>query len=264
MRLQQFQIDAFSERAFGGNPAAVVPLTAWLPDACMQAIAAENQLSETAFFVPEQGKGRYALRWFTPTREVDLCGHATLATGHALWRELGETAAALRFATRSGPLTLQREEGLLWMDFPSRPAAECEAPDALLAGLGVQARAVLAADDWLVILDSVAALRGLSPDMRRLAELDLRGVIVSAPGEGEHHFFSRFFAPRFGIDEDPVTGSAHCTLAPYWGSRLDLQRLRGYQTSARGGTVECRCEGDRVHIGGQAVTFLRGEIEIPG
>jgi PhzF family phenazine biosynthesis protein len=263
MRLQQFQIDAFSERAFGGNPAAVVPLAAWLPDASMQAIAAENQLSETAFLVPEQDEGAYALRWFTPTTEVALCGHATLAAGHALWQELGETAPTLRFATRSGPLTLQRAEGLLWMDFPACPASEREPPEALTAGLGMQPPTVLAAEDWLVIVDNAETLRALSPDMRRLAELDRRGVIVSAPGEGEHHFLSRFFAPKFGIDEDPVTGSAHCTLAPYWGARLGLQRLRGYQASTRGGTVTCRCQGDRVHIGGQAVTFLRGEIEIP-
>lgn len=263
MRLRQFQIDAFSNHVFGGNPAAVVPLASWLPDARMQAIAAENQLSETAFIAPEQGEGSYALRWFTPTTEVDLCGHATLAAGHALWAELGESAPALRFATRSGALTLQRAEALLWMDFPARPAVERAPPEALIAGLGVQPQAVLAADDWLVIVDSAEVLRQLSPDMRRLAELELRGVIVSAPGEGEHHFLSRFFAPRCGIDEDPVTGSAHCTLAPYWGERLGLKRLRGYQASARGGTVECDHAGDRVHLGGRAVTFLRGEIEIP-
>lgn len=263
MRLQQFQIDAFSERAFGGNPAAVVPLKAWLPEAVMQAIAAENQLSETAFVVPEQGEGSYALRWFTPTTEVALCGHATLAAGHALWEELGESAPALRFATRSGALTLQRAEALLWMDFPARAAVERAPPEALIAGLGVQPQTVLAADDWLVIVDSAEVLRQLSPDMRRLAELELRGVIVSAPGEGEHHFLSRFFAPGCGIDEDPVTGSAHCTLAPYWGERLGRQHLSGYQASPRGGTVECRCAGDRVHLGGRAVTFLRGEIEVP-
>lgn len=264
MRLQQFQIDAFSGRAFCGNPAAVVPLTHWVPEACMQAIAAENQLSETAFVVPEPGEGSYALRWFTPTTEVGLCGHATLAAGHVLWEELGETAPALRFATRSGVLTLKRAEGLLWMDFPARPATPRSAPVELAEALALQPEAVLAADDWLIVLDSAEALRTLSPDMRQLAGLDLRGVIATAADDGEYDFLSRFFAPSCGIDEDPVTGSAHCTLAPYWGERLGRQRLRGYQASQRGGTVECRYDGDRVHLGGRAVTFLRGEIEIPG
>jgi PhzF family phenazine biosynthesis protein len=263
MRLQQFQIDAFSNRVFGGNPAAIVPLTGWLPEACMQAIATENQLSETAFVVPDQGEGSYALRWFTPSTEVDLCGHATLAAGHALWQELGEAAPTLRFRTRSGELLLTRDGAQMWMDFPARPAVERAPPEALVTGLGVQPQAVLAADYWLVIVDSIAALRGLSPDMRRLAEIDLPGVIVSAPGDGEHDFLSRFFAPKCGIDEDPVTGSAHCTLAPYWSERLGRQHLRGYQASARGGTVECRHAGDRVHLGGHAATFLRGAIEIP-
>lgn len=263
MRLQQLQIDAFSQRVFGGNPAAVVPLRDWLSDACMQAIAAENQLSETAFCVPAGSNGAFELRWFTPTTEVALCGHATVATAHALWSELGESADTLRFSTRSGELRVRRDDALIWMDFPARPASEEKPPESLLAGLGCQARAVLAAEDWLVVLGDAASLRALTPDMRQLAELDRRGVIVTAPGDDDHDFLSRFFAPRCGIDEDPVTGSAHCTLAPYWAERLGRERLRGYQASARGGTVECRHAGDRVHLGGRAVTFLRGEIEIP-
>lgn len=263
MRLQQFQIDAFSDRIFGGNPAAVVPLAHWLPDARMQAIATENQLSETAFLVREAEAGQYALRWFTPANEVRLCGHATLAAGHALWEELGETASLLHFATHSGVLTMERAEGMLWMDFPARTPRACEAPAALLDGLGVTPQTVLASDDWLVVLEDAAALRALAPDMRRLMQLDRRGVIATAPGDGDCDFLSRFFAPRFGIDEDPVTGSAHCTLAPYWGTRLDRNRLRGHQASARGGRVECDWQDDRVRLGGQAVTFLAGEIRLP-
>ena len=227
----------------------------------MQAIAAENNLSETAFFVPTE-KG-FHLRWFSPVREVDLCGHATLATAHVLFEHLGYDKAAVTFATRSGELVVARRDGRLAMDFPSRQPGPCFAPDALVEGLGQQPVEVLAADDYLVLLEDEAKVRGLAPDLARLSELDLRGVCVTAPG-AEVDFVSRFFAPKYGIPEDPVTGSAHCALTPYWAERLGKEELEARQVSARGGAIHCRLNGERVVLSGNAVTFMVGEISIPG
>ncbi|WP_420427472.1 PhzF family phenazine biosynthesis protein [Algiphilus sp.] len=261
MQYTQFQVDAFAERVFAGNPAAVVPMPDWPNDALLQAIAHENQLSETAFFVPEGDD--YGLRWFTPTHEVDLCGHATLATAHVLFTHLGCTSQRLRFRTRSGVLHVQREQERLWMDFPAQPATPAVAPVALLQAIGQEPHAVLAASDWMVVLDNAAAVDALSPDLSLLQQLDLRGVIVTAPGEAPVDFVSRFFAPRYGIAEDPVTGSAHCTLGPYWRERLGKDKLLGEQRSQRGGRVQCRVGDTRVQLGGTAVTFLEGTIYVP-
>lgn len=260
MNIRQYQVDAFAERVFEGNPAAVCPLEAWPDDALLQRIAEENNLSETAYFVPD-GDG-FALRWFTPVREVDLCGHATLASAHVLFDILGYAAARVRFATRSGDLFVRRgADGLLTMDFPVSRPRPCAPPPALLAGLGVQPLEVLAAEDYIAVLDSEAAVRGVAPDQARLAELDLRGVIVTARGT-EADFVSRFFGPKYGIPEDPVTGSAHCALAPYWAARLGRDRLRARQVSRRGGNVLCELDGERVLLSGRAVTFMHAVLEL--
>jgi PhzF family phenazine biosynthesis protein len=261
MKITQYQVDAFASEVFAGNPAAVCPLAGWLDDAVMQAIAGENNLSETAFFVPtERG---FHLRWFSPVREVDLCGHATLATAHVLFEHLGYDRPAVAFETRSGELVVERRDGRLSMDFPATLPGPGFAPDALVAGLGEPPVEVLCADDYLVVFADEATIRRLAPDLARLSELDLRGVCVTAPGE-EVDFVSRFFAPKYGIPEDPVTGSAHCALTPYWAARLGKEELEARQVSARGGALHCRLNGDRVVISGNAVTFLVGEISIPG
>ncbi len=257
MKLPLFQIDAFTDSVFAGNPAAVCPLEAWLSDGQMQAVAAENNLSETAFFVPK-GEG-FGLRWFTPTCEVDLCGHATLATGHLLLNRLEPTRPAVVFDTRSGKLTVKRENDLLAMDFPAKPAAEV-APDAgLVEAVGGKPEKVLAADNYLVVYATAAEVRELTPRMADLMAFGPRGVIATAPGE-DCDFVSRFFAPAHGIPEDPVTGSAHCTLTPYWSSRLGKADLHARQISRRGGELFCRDEGQRVRIAGRAVLYLEGTI----
>jgi len=260
MKIRQYQIDAFAARVFEGNPAAVCPLRRWLDDALLQAIAAENNLSETAFFVPS-GAG-YALRWFTPASEVDLCGHATLAAAHVLFTHLGHPGPAVSFDTRSGMLTVTRRGGLLEMDFPARPPVPSAGAETLATALGRQPLEVLRADDYLAVFDSEATVRALTPDFPLLATLDLRGVIVTAPGVSDD-FVSRFFAPRLGIPEDPVTGSAHCTLAPYWAGRLGKRRLSARQVSKRGGSVACELRDDRVLLSGAAVTFMEAEITLP-
>ncbi len=262
MKLRQYQVDAFARRVFEGNPAAVCPLDRWLPDATLQAIALENNLSETAFFVPD-GPG-FHLRWFTPVAEVDLCGHATLASAHVLFEELGYAGQAIEFMTRSGRLIVERRAGMLVMDFPAQPPVPCNAPAALLAGLGAPPVEILAADDYVVVFDDEEIVRTLAPDMAQLSTLGLRGVCVTAPAApgSEIDFVSRFFAPRYGIPEDPVTGSAHCELAPYWAGRLGKLSLAAYQASARGGDVLCEVRGDRVILSGRAVTFMAGEITV--
>lgn len=257
VKLKQFQVDAFASRAFEGNPAAVCPLESWLDDAVMQAIAAENNLSETAFFVPA-GAG-FALRWFAPLCEVDLCGHATLATAHVLYAHLGYTAPTVSFSTRSGELVVRRQGAALQMDFPVRRPSRREAPEALLRGLGARPVEVWAADDYVAVFDSEAAIRAIAPDYVALAQLDLRGVCVTAPG-ADVDFVSRFFAPRVGIPEDPVTGSAHCSLAPYWADRLGKPVLSARQVSRRGGSLLCTLAGERVLLAGRAVTFMEAEI----
>jgi predicted PhzF superfamily epimerase YddE/YHI9 len=260
MNLPLFQVDAFARQPFQGNPAAVVPLQAWLPDALMQQVAAENQLSETAFFLPE--KDGFALRWFTPAQEVDLCGHATLATAHILYTELGHEKPEVVFHTRSGPLRVQRAGDSYLMDLPAWEPQEVSPPEALLAGLGGHPCAIFKTRDYLVEYEREADILALQPNFERLREVDSLGVIVTAPGESVD-FVSRFFAPGAGVPEDPVTGSAHSSLTPFWAQKLGKQQLRARQVSARGGELGCEWQGERVILEGQAVTFLAGTISLP-
>ena len=252
-----YQVDAFAAVLFAGNPAAVCPLESWLDDATLQAIAAENNLAETAFFVKQEGG--YALRWFTPTNEVDLCGHATLAAAHVLFEDGHATRDdAIRFDTKSGRLTARSSGGWIEMDFPAEPAVGAAAPAGLLEALGIDADATTFIGrnrlDWLVAIDDAARLRAMAPDLALLATLEARGVIVTAPSDDKRwDFLSRYFAPAAGVPEDPVTGSAHCCLAGFWAERLDRNELVGYQASARGGEVRVRHEGSRVMLTGQAV-----------
>ncbi len=263
MALVVHQIDAFTDRPFAGNPAAVVLLRQPAPERWMQQVALEMNLSETAFLEPREDG--FGLRWFTPMVEVDLCGHATLASAHFLFGEghLPPDATA-RFHSRSGLLTARRDGDWIELDFPAQPATPVDPPEELLAALGVTPVAVSRSPaDYLVEVESERAVRDARPDFRRLAAVSARGVMVTSPGAPPHDFVSRFFAPAAGIDEDPVTGSAHCTLGPFWGARLGKTRLLGRQASPRGGEVRVSLAGDRVRLGGQAVTILRGEIDPP-
>lgn len=258
-----FQVDAFTDRAFAGNPAAVCLLDGPADEPFMQAVAAEMNLSETAFVSPGDAEGALRLRWFTPAAEVALCGHATLATAHVLW-ETGRLRPEepARFATRSGPLSARRAGEAIELDFPAMAPAEVPAPAGLFAALGLTPVAVLRSrDDVLAVLPDEASVRDLRPDLRALRGVDVRGVIVTAAAESESaDFVSRFFAPAVGVDEDPVTGAAHCVLAPYWSGRLGRTRLVGRQLSRRGGEVGVELDGDRVRLRGRAVTVLRGEL----
>ena len=259
MKVPLYQIDAFASRVFGGNPAAVCPLEEWLDEAVLQAIAQENNLSETAFFVPtDQG---YYLRWFTPVAEVDLCGHATLASAYVIFSIMDPALSRVSFSSRSGILTVSKEGDLLAMDFPSQPPRPCDAPADLLAGLGKEPLEVLRSEDFFVVFSSEGEVRELKPDMVKLNNLPLRGVIVTAHG-GDADFVSRFFAPKYGIPEDPVTGSAHCALTPYWAERLNRKTLKAYQVSKRGGELFCSDHGKRVMIAGRAVKYLEGTITL--
>ncbi|HYL73171.1 MAG TPA: PhzF family phenazine biosynthesis protein [Bryobacteraceae bacterium] len=258
LRIPVYQVDAFSSRVFSGNPAAICPLEQWLPDEQMQAIAAENNLSETAFFV-RNGDG-YALRWFTPKVEVDLCGHATLASAFVILNRLAP-GNSVRFETKSGTLVVTRDGDLLSMDFPARPPAECAVHPQLLAALGAQPEMVLGARDYLVVYGSEDEVRALDPDMEMLKRIDRFAVIVTAPGK-DADFVSRFFAPAKGVPEDPVTGSAHTTLIPYWSKRLGKKKLHAYQVSPRGGELWCEDRGERVTMSGKAVQFLEGTITL--
>ncbi|MEE2000520.1 PhzF family phenazine biosynthesis protein [Alkalimonas sp. MEB108] len=254
----QFIVDAFATGLFTGNPAAVCPLKHWLDDALLQQIAAQNNLSETAFFVA--GPHGYQLRWFTPTAEVDLCGHATLASAHVLFSHLGYPGAQIVFHTRSGELRVQKDGDWLQMDFPASMPQPCDLPPNLAEALGKAPEAVLAAEDYLVLYPDAAALMALTPDYALLARLQKRGVIVTAPGSDGVDFVSRFFVPKLGVNEDPVTGSAHCQLAPYWAERLQKQQLIARQLSKRGGEVRCSLQGPRVLLSGQARTYLQGQL----
>ena len=255
------QVDAFTNRPFAGNPAAVCVLTAARPEQWMRDVAREMNLSETAFLVPQNGG--FHLRWFTPAVEVALCGHATVASAHVLWQDghlpLGRQA---RFHTLSGLLTADQRGEWIELDFPAKTATPSDAPPALLPALGVPAARFVGknAFDYLVEVESEAGLRALQPDHSRLRKLPVRGIIVTAKGSGEFDFVSRFFAPGSGIDEDPVTGSAHTALGPYWAGRLGKTEFTAYQASARGGVVRVRVEGERVKLGGQAVTVMTGEL----
>ena len=259
MKLKQYQVDAFATRIFEGNPAAVCPLDNWLDDSVLQAIANENNLSETAFFVPSE-RG-FHLRWFTPVAEVDLCGHATLAAAHVLFEILGFPEKQITFQTKSGELVVASKEGLLTMNFPARPPVLRSVSDALVAALGRTPQEVWAANDYIAVFESEEIVRSIAPDFAKLQELDLRGVIVTAPGT-DVDFVSRFFAPKIGIPEDPVTGAAHCELTPYWAQRLGKNNFEARQISARGGRLSCQLQGNRVILAGKAVTFMIAEIDL--
>lgn len=257
--LPMYQIDAFTSERFKGNPAAVCPLQSWLPDAALQAIAMENNLSETAFFVPGE-KGGYKLRWFTPVVEVDLCGHATLASAHCLFQHLGYKRKQITFHSRSGLLTVTQEEGGYMLDFPADNIETVAAPRVLREALHIEPVEVLMGrEDFLFVLESEAEVAKLSPDFRLLKAARCRGIIATAPGSTTD-FVSRCFYPNAGIDEDPVTGSAHTTMTPYWAERLSKQELTARQLSQRGGELRCTMLGERIAISGQAVTYLKGEI----
>src|SRR5712691_9750809 len=262
MEIPIYQTDAFASGLFRGNPAAVCPLDRWLPDATMQAIALENNLAETAYYVPA-GPDRYKLRWFTPEVEVDLCGHATLATASVISEVRRETTSAhLTFDSRSGELTVDREDGLYHLNFPSRPPEACKVDASLVPALGIAPASILGAADYLCVYESEEQVRALRPDMTRLMGIDLFAVIVTAPG-ADCDFVSRFFAPSKGVPEDPVTGRAHTTLIPYWSKRLGKQKLFARQVSRRGGEIWCQDLGARVRIGGRAVQYLEGHITVP-
>ena len=259
-----YQVDAFAGRVFAGNPATVCPLEAWPEDSVLQAVAAENNLSETAFFAAA-GEG-FDLRWFTPLAEVALCGHATLASAYVIFTILEPSRSApVAFSTaKSGVLTVARNGELLSMDFPAVPAAPCTTPAALAQALGrAPTETYVAPRDYLAIFEDEAAVRALEPDIAALAGLDRDAVIASAPGEGSD-FVSRFFAPRMGVAEDPVTGSSHCTLTPYWAARLGKLEMRALQVSSRGGELGCTLAGDRVHLAGRYALYLEGTISMQG
>lgn len=258
MAIELYQLDAFASELFSGNPAAVCPLSEWLDGSLMQSIAAENNLSETAFFT---GKGgHYKLRWFAPEAEVDLCGHATLATAWLILHRLEPGLESAEFETRSGLLRVERAGDRLKMIFPALMLRPCPAPPALSRALPVKILEVYESMDYLVVCDSAAAVHALRPDLETLKSLDLRGVTVTAPG-GDCDLVSRVFAPKFGIAEDPVTGSAHCYLAPYWAGRLHKERLRARQLSKRGGELECEIlENDRVALYGRCVEYMRAVL----
>lgn len=266
MRLPLYWIDAFTRQPFAGNPAAVVPLESWIPDAAMQQIAFENGLAETAFLVPVAAAGpepRFHLRWFTPAAEVDLCGHATLATAFTLFHCRQLTGARVVFDSRSGPLAVNRlADGRLELDFPARPASAGDAPAALVKGLGATPVHYARSQANLAVFATAAEVRALRPDFATLATLEQYGTIATAPGT-DCDFVSRFFAPRVGVPEDHVTGSAHTTLVPYWAERLGQTRLHARQISARGGELWCELRGDRVGIAGHCVLYLQGTIDIP-
>jgi PhzF family phenazine biosynthesis protein len=261
MTIRYSVVDAFTDRPFAGNPAAIVPLAVWKDDAWLQNVAMEMNLSETAFLVKESDG--YRLRWFTPKVEVALCGHATLASAHVLWSEgYVSPAEEVHFHTKSGLLKATRKESWIELDFPVKPPTDTSPPPGLLEALGTSAQYVGRNEfDYLVEVESEDEVRRLAPDFARLASLEVRGVIVtSRSATPQYDFVSRFFAPRAGVNEDPVTGSAHCCLGPYWQGRLGKSEFIAFQASARGGVIRVRVVGDRTYLGGQAVTVLRGEL----
>jgi PhzF family phenazine biosynthesis protein len=258
-----YHIDAFAQQLFAGNPAAVCPLDAWLSEALMQQIAAENNLSETAFFVPRAGAaGHYDIRWFTPAAEIALCGHATVASAHVLWQHRGATDEQLTFHSQSGPLPVQREaDGRITLDFPARPPQPLAVhPTGLTDGLRATPLDVLAAQSVVAVFGSAAEVQALRPNFVKLLDVDYHGIIATAPGPEGVDFVSRYFGPRAGVNEDPVTGSAHSILIPYWAARLGKTELVARQISPRGGELWCRLRGDRVDISGYAVTYAVGEL----
>ena len=262
MKLPLYQIDAFANRPFEGNPAAVIPLDKWLSDELMQAIAEENNLAETAFFVPTQGG--FHIRWFTPNNEVKLCGHATLASAYVLFNSLGFNSDTIKFESLSGELLVSKKDDLLTLDFPAQTPKECSVSEALIKGLGNLEKKpveVLRNEDYLCVFESEEELARINPDYTHLKHLDLRGVIVTAPSK-EYDFVVRFFAPKYDIPEDPVTGSAYTQLVPFWAEKLKKKQFRAKQISSRGGELLCELSGDRVLISGKAIKYLEGNIEL--
>ncbi len=254
-----YQVDAFTDQVFGGNPAAVCPLEQWLPDEKMQQIAQENNLSETAFFVQEDDL--IYIRWFTPEMEIDLCGHATLASAHVIFNHMNYKNSVIRFRYGGGKLFVKNNQNMLSMDFPSVSSEKAEITDQIVLSLGKKPLEVYKARDLMVVFDNEKEILDLDPDFIKMVNIDYLGVIATAPGNSAD-FVSRFFAPRAGISEDPVTGSAHCMLIPFWADRLGKNKLDAMQLSKRGGKLSCEFKGERVEISGKAVTYLIGEINI--
>jgi len=259
VKLPIYQIDAFANQPFSGNPAAVVPLQTWLSDKVMQSIAEENNLAETAFFVPNDNG--YDIRWFTPNMEVKLCGHATLASAFVLFNILGYEAETIEFNSLSGQLTVSRCNELLTLDFPSQVPEKCETPEEMIQGLGLKPRECLRNEDFIAVFESEEEIASIIPNHNYLKQLDLRGVVVTSSST-EYDFVAGFFAPKYGIPEDPVTGSAFTQLMPYWSSKLGKDQLKAKQISSRGGLLSCELVNDRVLISGMAIKYLEGSIEI--
>ncbi len=263
MELQIFQVDAFATHLFAGNPAAVVPLAEWIDDSLMQQIAAENNLSETAFFVPlNDTRNHWHIRWFTPAVEVPLCGHATLASAAVIHREFSPSSWPIRLESASGPLVIDVDDDAFVLDFPANEAAAAGVPEGLADALGTELEECLSVDGfYLMTLPEETAVRTLSPDFSKIASLTKDSIIVTAPGESVD-FVSRFFGPGVGIDEDPVTGAAHCVLTPYWSKRLGKNKLKARQISDRGGELQCELRDDRVLLRGYAVFYLKGTLTV--
>jgi len=259
LELNLYQIDAFTDMPFEGNPAAVIPLETWLPDNTMQSIAEENNLSETAFFIPTS-KG-FHIRWFTPETEVDLCGHATLAAAYVLFNILGYNKDRIAFDSKSGTLTVLQNGDFLVMDLPAQSPISCNVPDEIAKAFGKVPIECLRSEDYIVVFETESDILSIKPDIDYLKKLDLRGVIVTARSK-QYDFVSRFFAPKYGIDEDPVTGSAHTQLIPYWARKLGKTKMNAKQISSRGGELVCELRSDRVLISGKAVKFFEGKIEL--
>jgi len=259
MELELFQVDAFTDQVFKGNPAAVIPLPQWLSDDQLQAIAAENNLSETAYFIKQNND--YSIRWFTPQAEVDLCGHATLASAFVLFNHLNYSTDTITFHSKSGPLIVKHEADTYSMDFPAQPAMLSDIPEPVKHAFNQPIKACLKSVDYIFVFEDEQAIRELTVDLSKLKQLDLRGVVVTARS-GNYDFVCRCFAPKYGIDEDPVTGSAYTQLAPYWAEVLSKNELRAAQLSFQGGELGCVLKGDRVMITGNAVLYLKGTVFI--
>jgi len=259
MKIKIYQIDAFANKIFSGNPAAVCPLDEWIDETLMQNIAQENNLAETAFFVKLGDV--YQIRWFTPVKEVELCGHATLASAYVIFKYLEQKADIIKLTSKSGPLFVTSESEKIALDFPSIPPVLCDIPEYFVQALGARPESIMSCNNYFAIFESEDQVAAIVPDFSMLFKLDLQGVIITAPGENAD-FVSRYFAPKYGIPEDPVTGSAHCTLIPYWANRLNKTQLTARQISKRGGELFCEGLGDRVKIAGCAVEYLSGFIEV--
>jgi len=259
MDLSIYQIDAFSSCVFEGNPAAVCPLDEWLPDETMQSIAEENNLSETAFFVPKDDG--FHIRWFTPASEVDLCGHATLGSAYVLFNILGYKNEAIQFDSKSGILVVTKQDDWLTLDFPKQPPVYCETPKEIVEAFNKEPIECMMSEDIIAVFENEIDIESANPDFEQLKKLDSRGVIITAKSM-RYDFVARFFAPKYGIPEDPVTGSAYTQLAPYWASKLGKQKFKAKQLSSRGGELYCEILGDRVLISGKATKYMEGKITI--